>query len=448
MNKIPSACAATLIAIFSVAPAANADPELLTGTAAYGGWRKDRPGLRRKITLDDLPAPLATPSSARAPRIVPRPKDAWPQVPEGFRAELLASGFAGPRTIRVAPNGDIFIAETGANQIRVLRASDNGEKPHETSVFASRLDEPFGIAFYPPGPEPRYVYIAGATEILRFPYKNGDLTASAPAESVVRGLPAGGHSTRDIVFSPGGETMFVSVGSASNDAENLPPLTEPEIQAFEKAHAFGASWGEEMDRADVLAFTPEGAGKYVYATGIRNCVGMSLDPVTHALWCAVNERDGLGDDLPPDYVTHVTQGAFYGWPWRYAGDHVDPHHSGERTELARKLRNPDFLIQPHSAPLGLTFYDGGQFPAEYRNDAFVALHGSWNRKTRTGQKVVRLIFENQKPTGVYEDFMTGFVLDDQRVWGRPVGVAVAKDGALLVSEDANGTIWRVSYVGK
>ncbi len=437
-----------LIAILAGMFHSRAEAQLLTGAEAYGDWRADHPGLRRKITIGDLPAPMATRSSARAPTIAPRPDGASPQVPSGFKAELFASALSGPRTIRIAPNGDIFIAETGGNRIRVLRAADGAEKPTETSIFASGLDEPFGIAFYPPGPSPRYVYVSTVTEVLRFPYKNGDMKPSAAPQAVVRGLPSGGHSTRDIVFSADGKTMFVSVGSASNDAEGLPRLTQSEIDAFEKTHGFGASWGEETDRADVLAFTPEGAGKRPYATGIRNCVSMALHPTTNQLWCAVNERDALGDDLPPDYVTHVEEGGFYGWPWRYIGDHPDPRHKGERPDLAGKLAEPDVLIQPHSAPLGIAFYDAEQFPAAYKHDAFVALHGSWNRKKRTGQKVVRVIFENGKPTGAYEDFLTGFVLDDQRVWGRPVGVAVAHDGALLVSEDANGAIWRITHIGK
>jgi glucose/arabinose dehydrogenase len=233
--------------------------------------------------------------------------------------------------------------------------------------------------------------------------------------------------------------LFVSVGSASNDAEGLRAMA---------ARVLGASWGEEQDRADVLAFDPDGKNQRVYATGIRNCSGLAIQPATGALWCAVNERDGLGDDLPPDYATRVTQGAFYGWPWYYLGDHPDPRHKDERPDLANRITTPDVLIQAHSAPLAIAFYEANQFPSEYKGDAFVTLHGSWNRSTLTGYKVVRLVMKDGKPTGAYEDFLLGFVGDDRSVWGRPVGVAVTRDGSLLVSDDGSGSIWRVSYKGK
>jgi glucose/arabinose dehydrogenase len=207
----------------------------------------------------------------------------------------------------------------------------------------------------------------------------------------------------------------------------------------------GAAWGDNLGRADVLAFSPEGGAPIPFATGLRNCSAEATQPATGALWCAVNERDGLGDDLPPDYATRVEAGAFYGWPWFYLGGHPDPRMGGARMDLAGHVTVPDVLIQAHSAPVGMVFYDAGAFPAEYRGDAFVALHGSWNRSKRTGYKVVRLRFQDGKPTGVYEDFLTGFVASDQAVWGRPVGLTVMGDGSLLVSEDANGTIWRVAY---
>lgn len=251
-------------------------------------------------------------------------------------------------------------------------------------------------------------------------------------------LPEGGHWTRDVVFSPDGSRMFVAVGSAENVALNLtgpPPARLPT----------GASWETEANRADVLEFTPEGGAPRTYATGLRNCSAEAIQPVTNALWCAVNERDGLGDNLPPDYVTKVEFNAFYGWPWFYVGTHPDPRMNGARMDLANRVTVPDVLIQPHSAPLGILFYDGTAFPPDYRGDAFVALHGSWNRSLRTGYKVVRLHFRDGRATGVYEDFLTGFVASDQAVWARPVGLTVAHDGALLVSDDANGTIWRITY---
>jgi hypothetical protein len=238
--------------------------------------------------------------------------------------------------------------------------------------------------------------------------------------------------------------MLISVGSASNDAEGMraPPGGLP---SWSDQHPLGASWGDETDRAAVLAFDPDGKNPGIFATGIRNCVGLAIHPVTGDVWCSTNERDGLGDDLVPDYVTRVREGSFYGWPWFYIGDHQDPRHAGERPDLKGRVTIPDVLIQPHSASLGLTFYNGNAFPAEYRGDGFAAEHGSWNRSRRTGYKVVRIRLKDGIPTGAYEDFVTGFVVNDSEVWGRPVGVAVAHDGALLVSEDSNGTIWRITH---
>jgi glucose/arabinose dehydrogenase len=223
-----------------------------------------------------------------------------------------------------------------------------------------------------------------------------------------------------------------------------PPPTGSE----QKTGSIGEMGGVEKRRAMVLAFDPDGNHERPFATGLRNCSGLAIRPGTDELWCAVNERDMLGDDLPPDYAANVKQGSFYGWPWYYIGPHPDPTHAGERPDLADKVATPDALIQPHSAPLGIAFYEGAQFPAQFKGDAFVALHGSWNRSKLTGYKIIRLRFDNGKPTGTYEDFITGFVLDNGHVWGRPAGVAVAKDGSLLFSEDGNGSIWRVSYADK
>jgi glucose/arabinose dehydrogenase len=237
--------------------------------------------------------------------------------------------------------------------------------------------------------------------------------------------------------------MLVSVGSASNVAEGMgtPPGG---LEAWRTREPLGASWGAETDRAAVLAFDPDGKNRKLFATGIRNCVGLAMQ-ANGTAWCSTNERDNLGDDLVPDFVTRVREDAFYGWPWFYIGDHQDPRHAGARPDLEDKITVPDVLLQAHSASLGLTFYDGDSFPAEYRGDAFAAEHGSWNRSKRTGYKVVRIRLKDGVPTGEYEDFVTGFVVNDTEVWARPVGVAVARDGALLISEDGNGTIWRVSH---
>lgn len=423
-----------------------AGPGLRTGAAAMGDFRTDGPGVRRRITVGDLPAPFATASARNSPSIVSPPAGRQLLVPPGFAVELFAQDLVNPRLLRVAPNGDLFVAESSSGRIRLLRAADGAAKPQLVEIFAKNLDQPFGIAFYPPGTDPRWLYVAENNAVVRYPYRSGDRAARGPREIVVPALSNehGGHWTRDVAFSRDGKRMFVSVGSASNVAERMPKRTVAVAQAFEKGAALGAAWDSEDHRADVLAFDPEGKSEQIFATGLRNCVGLAVHPATGDLWCSTNERDDLGDDLVPDYVTRVRHGAFYGWPWYWLGDHEDPRLKGERPDLAGKVAVPDVLLQPHSASLQLTFYDGKMFPPEYRGDAFAAFHGSWNRAKRTGYKVVRVLQREGVPTGEYEDFLVGFVANDDSVWGRPVGVAVAHDGALLVSEDGNGTIWRVS----
>jgi len=417
---------------------------VLEGRAAFGDWRADAPGTRRLIRPSDLPRPQPADSVANMVRVAHRTEER-PRVPAGFAVDLFASGLAAPRLIRTAPNGDVFVSESRAGRISVLRA--DGGAPAKKSVFASGLQYPFGIAFYPPGPDPQWVYVGDTGAVVRFPYRNGDLAARGEPETIVPRLPVGGHATRDVVFSPDGATMYVSIGSGSNDAEGMTRLSGASRQNFIADHPLGATWGSEADRADVLAFDAQGKNKKIFATGIRNCVGMAVAP-DGTLWCSTNERDDLGNDLPPDYVTRVRAGSFYGWPWYYIGGNEDPHHRGERPDLKDKVTVPDVLIEAHSASLGMTIYDGAQFPAEYRGSLFAAQHGSWNRSKRTGYKVIRAIVKNGVPTGEYEDFATGFVVNDSTVWGRPVGVAVDNDGALLISEDASGTIWRVSYTGQ
>jgi glucose/arabinose dehydrogenase len=326
-----------------------------------------------------------------------------------------------------------------------LRPGGNGAA--QPSTFVSGLRYPFGIAFYPAGADPQWVYVGDTDAVVRFPYRNGDIAARGPAEVVVPHLPVGGHSTRDVVFSPDGKTMYVSVGSESNAGDGLEKLSAAALQAWQSDHPLGATWGDEAERADVLAFDPDGKNRRIFATGIRNCVGMAVAVANGTLWCSTNERDGLGDNVPPDYITRVREGAYYGWPWYYIGAHEDPRHAGERPDLKDKITVPDVLLQAHSASLGMTFYDATQFPAEYRGSIFAAEHGSWNRSKRTGYKIIRVPVRDGAPTGEYEDFATGFVINDSEVWGRPVGVAVDKDGALLVSEDASGTIWRITYSG-
>ena len=419
-----------------------ADP-VRTGAAAFGDWHTDQPGVTRQISQDALPAPYATASAGNPPEVVERPDSAVPHAPAGFRVELFAEGLNHPRILREAPDGSLFAAETGAGQILLFRG------PGQATTFVDGLHGPFGIAFYPPGPNPDWIYVAEQNRVVRFPYHNGDATPRGPAQTVVDQLASTdwGHTTRDIAFSPDGARMYVSVGSGSNAGEDMPPRSQGAVRAWQADHPLGATWGTEQNRANVLVFTPDGKNGHPFATGIRNCVGLAVQP-TGTLWCSTNERDGLGDNLVPDYVTRVREGAFYGWPWWYLGDHEDPRHAGERPDLAGKVIVPDVLLQAHSASLELTFYNGQAFPPEWRG-GFAAEHGSWNRAGRTGYKIVRIILDAQgNPTGQYQDFLTGFVLGNGGVWGRPVGVAVGQDGALYVSEDGNGTIWRVSYVGQ
>jgi glucose/arabinose dehydrogenase len=346
-----------------------------------------------------------------------------------------ATGLQNPRLVRRAPNGDLFVAESEPGRIRVLRGIGADGKAQTVEIFATGLTQPFGIAFYPPGPDPQYVYVGNTGSVVRFPYRNGDLKARGPAQTIVPDVPSGGrltgggHWTRDLAFTRDGAKMFVSVGSHSNDddADNNPL---------------------EFHRADILEFNPDGSGMRIYAYGIRNPVGIATNPATGELWASVNERDGLGDNLVPDYITHVQPGGFYGWPWFYMGGHQDPRQQGKHPELQSKVITPDVLLQPHNASLEMTFYDGRQFPAEYKGDIFAGEHGSWNKAVRTGYEVIRVPMKEGRATGEYEDFLTGFVTADGNVWGRPVGVAVAQDGSLIVTDDGSNTVWRVSYPGR
>jgi len=420
---------------------------MLTGKAAFNDWQSERPGARRLIKPDDLPPPFATEGVRNRMQLVVNPGDRELKTVAGFEVKPFAKGLEGPRLIRTAPNGDVFVAESNAGRVQVLRPSADGGKAEQMEVFASGLKRPFGINFYPANGQPEWVYVANTDSVVRFPYRSGDLKARGTAEVIVAKLPSAerGHWTRDVVFSKDGSTMFVSVGSASNVAEEMPKLDETALKKWIAEKPLGAGWGAEEERAAVLAFDPDGKNRRIYATGIRNCVGMAVHPASGDLFCSTNERDQLGDDLPPDYITRVKEGAFYGWPWYYIGGNEDPRHKNARPDLKDKVTVPDILLQPHAASLQMVVYDGGQFPAEYQGHIFAALHGSWNRHKRLGYKIIRAVVKDGVPTGEHEDFVTGFVVDDANVWGRPVGVTVAKDGTLLFSEDGNGTIWRVSH---
>lgn len=415
------------------APTPSVGKATITGPTAFTDYSQEHPGVRRKITVADLPQPKEDESVDNGANEVERPDGAMPQAPAGFKVELYAQGFTEPRLIRTAPNGDLFLADSKAGQIRVLRGVGTDGKAQTSETFATGLDHPFGISFYP-ATNPQWVYVANTTSVVKFAYKSGDLKASGAQVTVVPTLPGyaqlrgGGHWTRDVVFSKDGSRMFVSVGSGSNvdDTDNNP---------------------KEFHRADILEYSPEGKFLKIYASGIRNCVGEAINPVTGSLWCSTNERDRLGDNLVPDYITSVKEDGFYGWPWYYMGSHQDPRHAGRHPELNGKVLVPDVLLQPHFASLEMTFYEGSQFPPEYKGDAFAAEHGSWNKAKRAGYEVIRVPMKGGQATGEYEDFLTGFVTADGKVWGRPVGVSVAKDGSLFVTDDGSKSVWHVTYTG-
>jgi glucose/arabinose dehydrogenase len=397
----------------------------------FTDFRYEKPGTVRKITANDLPEPYATPSANKGPELVARPENVWPIALAGFKVEMYATGLDNPRTLMTAPNGDIFLTESDAGRIRVFRGLTADGKPELSAVFATGLKHPYGLAFYPPGPDPQWLYVGNTGKLVRFAYHKGDLKATGPAEHIADLPNTGGHWTRALAFSQDGKKLFVAVGSGSNVND---PDTHP----------------DEKNRADILQCDPSNCVLSVYAYGIRNAGGgLAINPQTGELWCSVNERDALGDNLVPDYITHVQEGGFYGWPWWYIGGHQDPRHKGKHPELKDKAIVPDVLLQPHNASLELTFYEGEQFPAEYKGDIFSSQHGSWNKAVRVGYEVIRVpLHQKADASGEYEDFLTGFVLPDGNVWGRPVGVAVASDGSLLVSDDGSGSIWRVSYTGK
>ena len=390
---------------------------------AFSDFRREVPGATHHITLADLPAPMASRAVNNPPTVVPRPAGALPQAIAGYAVSEYLGGLDNPRLIRTAPNGDLFIAESDPGRIRVARGRKADGTAATVSIFATGLNRPFGIAFYPLGSDPKWVYVGNTDSIVRFPYASGDIVARAEPETIVKGVPAGGqlpgggHWSRDVAFSPDGSKMYIGVGSLTN-------VDDPDLNASEK------------ERAVIIEFNPDGSGRRLYATGVRNAVGLAFHPRTGKLWVSVNERDDLGDNLVPDYITHIEDGGFYGWPWYYMGGTQDPRHAGKHPELKDKVITPDVLIQPHSASLQMVFHDGSAFAAE---------HGSWNRNLRTGYKVIRVPFNaDGTPTGSYIDFLTGFVTADGYPWGRPVGVAAAKDGALLVSDDGSNTIWRVA----
>jgi glucose/arabinose dehydrogenase len=434
----------------AAAAAAAAAPKA-AGAETSGTWHDDKPGDLHHLTVDKLAAPFASESAGNGPKVAPRPDGAMPAVPKGFKVSVFAADTGKARLALRAPNGDIIVSDASKGQVSILRPGAGGDKAETVSVFATGLTRPYGLALWPSGANPKYLYVANVNSVVRYPYAAGDLKAKGEPEIIVEKLAdtGGGHVTRTLAFSKDDKTLFVSVGSATNIASNIGPQPPEALAQWEAKHGLGGAWAEEADRATVLAFDAEGKNRRNVANGLRNCVGMLVHPQTGDLFCSVNERDELGDNLPPDYVTRVKQGGFYGWPWYYLGAHEDPRLKGIRPDLKDKVTIPDTLIQAHSAPLGMVVYQAPAgakhaFPKEYEGDIFLALHGSWNRGIRTGYKVVRVMMKNGAPTGQYQDFMTGMVLSDRDVWGRPAAVTVAADGALLVVDDAGGVVWRVT----
>ncbi|MBD2452486.1 sorbosone dehydrogenase family protein [Nostoc sp. FACHB-87] len=384
-----------------------------------------------RINLQKLPPPFATKSASKRPEVVSIPQNPVLRVPPGFQVNVFAEGLDAPRWLALTPSGDVLVTETRENRIRLLRDSNGDGVADVSQTFASAdngLNIPFGMAF-----AGNYFFLGNTDEVLRFPYSKGQKQLSGTGTKIAD-LPGGGynqHWTRNVIAAPDGKKLYVSVGSRSNVDE------------------------EELPRASVQVMNLDGSQKQTFAFGLRNPVGLDFHPVTKELYTTVNERDGIGDDLVPDYFTRIQQGEFYGWPYTYlTPNKLDPRQTAngksKRPDLAARTRTPDVLFQAHSAALGVQFYDGKSFPEKYKNGAFVAFRGSWNRDRGTGYKVVFVPFNTQgRPQGNYEDFLTGFLLNPSTptTWGRPVGLLVLPDGSLLVTEEANNRIYRIQYVG-
>jgi glucose/arabinose dehydrogenase len=387
---------------------------LASATLAASALAAEQPGTSFHVKANDLPKPYATPAADNSSQTIPRPPGAMPQAPKGFAVSIFASGLKHPRFMELAPNGDVFLSEPDAGKVTLL----HGGKAYD---FATGFNKPHGLAF-----RDGALYVADLIAVWKLDYKAGALKAGARTRITKDGFgPLGGHFSRDIAFDREGR-LYLAIGSMSNVDEEPPPRA-----AVQKVDAQGH-----------LA---------TFVSGTRNPVGLVLKPGTDDLYITVNERDGYGDALVPDYFTHISQGDFFGWPYAYSGPHADPTFGPKRPDLVAKTKVPDVLFAAHSAPLGIAFYEGSQFPAEYKGDAFVSLHGSWNSGKPTGYKVVRVHFVGGKPVGDYQDFVTGFwdgSSSPAKVWGRPVGLLVMKDGSLLVSDDTGKTVWRVAYTGK
>jgi glucose/arabinose dehydrogenase len=404
-----------VLALLSGPATAQSDPQ---PNAPVGD---QAPGQRFRIDPDHLPPPYATDAVDNSAELVARPAAPPFRLPPGFSANLFADGLRYPRWMTVAPNGDVFLALPGRGAVALLRDSRGTGRADLVTIFAKGFASPHGLAMHD-----GYLYVGDTERVWRLPWKPGQTKAEGEPEPVTeRGVfgSGSGHWTRNITFAPDGKRFYVAIGSANNiAADNLP-------------------------RASVQSFAADGSDQRTFAWGLRNPVGIAFYPGSDDLFVAVSERDGLGDGLVPDYLTHLQEGGFYGWPFAYIGRHVQPDFP-PRPDLVAKTIVPDLLIQSHSAPLGLVFYEGGMFPPDYRGDAFVALHGSWNSGQPTGYKIIRVPFKAGRPVGYYENFLTGFWLrgtQPAQIFGRPAGLAVAADGSLLIADDAGGAVWRISY---
>ena len=423
--------------------------------ALAGAAAAQEPGERFRIDPTSLPAPGSTPSASNPPDYAPVPEGAPLRLPPGFSANRFAHGLDHPRWLAVAPNGDVFLAESGAGKVTVLRDADGDGAAEARATFASGLAEPHGMAF-----QGGFLYVADTEAVWRFAWRPGQLEAAAAKERVTPEGALGdarGHSSRTLALHPDGARLYVGIGSSGNLLEDPEP------------------------RATVREIGIDGSGGRSFATGLRNPVGLAFRPGTEELWTVVNERDGMGEELVPDYLARLQEGGFYGWPYAYLGPNPQPGFAERRPDLVGKTLPPDLLFRSHSAPLGLAFYDGAAFPAEYRGNAFVALHGSWNAAEPRGYFVARVPFEGGRPVGHYEVFASGFVVGTAEtsllhagwdvlatgfseralknlkrslalgarnpalVWGRPAGLAVAKYGSLLIADDVARVVWRVSY---
>ena len=371
-----------------------------------------------------LPPPFATRGVANMSRVVPWPRGKLPTAPPGFEVSLFVDGLENPRTIYPLPNGDVLVMESqrrqGPSRVILLRDTNKDGRPDRREVFIDNLNGAFGMALHG-----NRLYVGNTDGVVVFPYRNGDTRIFRRGEKLLD-LPSGGHYTRNVLIDADGRKMYISVGSTGNVDE-------------------GMTDANDSRRAAILQVNLDGSSMRVFAGGLRNPVGLDWQPKTKQLWTVVNERDMLGDELVPDYLTHVKDGAFYGWPYSYFGQNEDPRKKGQRPDLVAKAIKPDFALGSHVAPLGLAFYNGDSFQSRYHGGAFIALHGSWNRSSLVGYKVVFVPFANGKPSGAVEDFLTGFLPDakSSEVHGRPVGVAVWTDGSLLVSDDGGNKVWRV-----